>query len=246
MKLSWATSVLLLCSTGVTALSIPRADLILHDQISQNDHIDLEKRRGGGGGGGRGGSSGSSGSSSGGSSGGRSGSSSSGSSGSSGSRGSTSSSSNRGGSSSGGSGVAPSYGGGRYDSNSPSNQQSGSSGYSSGSSGYTSSSRGSRGGLSPTHAGYSPILDRADLSRRRPPSLTSTHSKRIKNNKIKLTITPQILFRWCAHPLFRGPSLTFGTNYSIPASSSSIGFLPWYLAVRCICVPILASLSLPQ
>ncbi|OQE30100.1 hypothetical protein PENSTE_c002G04927 [Penicillium steckii] len=114
MKLSWATSVLLLCSTGVSALSIPRADLILHDQISENDHIDLEKRRGGGGGGGRGGSSGSSGSSSGGSSGGRSGSSSSGSSGSSGSRGSTSSSSNRGGSSSGGSGVAPSYGGGRY------------------------------------------------------------------------------------------------------------------------------------
>ncbi|KAJ5233438.1 uncharacterized protein N7469_005204 [Penicillium citrinum] len=153
MKLSWATSLLLLCSTGVSALSIPRADLILHDQISQNDHIDLEKRRGGGGGGGRGGSSGSSGGSSGGRSGSSSSGSSSGSSGSSGSRGSTSSSSNRGGSSSGGSGVAPSYGGGRYGPNQPPNQQSssGSSGYYPG---YTSSSSGSRSGLSPTHAGY--------------------------------------------------------------------------------------------
>lgn len=113
MKLSWAASLLLLSSTGVTSLSIPQFGLIERDVAPAEPAIvDLEKRRGGGGGGRGGGSSG-------GGSGGRSSSSSSSGSGFGSSRGGssgrTSSSSNRGGSTSGGSGVSPSYGRGRYD-----------------------------------------------------------------------------------------------------------------------------------
>lgn len=68
MKITSTTALLLLLSTAVTSLSVPRSDLTLRDDLS---HVnDLEKRRGGGGRGGGGGGS----SSSGGGSGGRTGS----------------------------------------------------------------------------------------------------------------------------------------------------------------------------
>ncbi|KAG2419832.1 hypothetical protein HFD88_004629 [Aspergillus terreus] len=98
MKITSTTALLLLLSTAVTSLSVPRSDLTLRDDLS---HVnDLEKRRGGGGRGGGGGGS----SSSGGGSGGRTGSG--------GSSGSSSSSSNRGGTSRSGSGRQPTYAGG--------------------------------------------------------------------------------------------------------------------------------------
>ncbi|KAJ5180782.1 hypothetical protein N7492_003992 [Penicillium capsulatum] len=115
MKLSWATTLLFLCSTGVTALPTEsQTDLIArHAEPAEPAFVDLEKRRGGGGGGGGRGGGSSGGGSGGRSSGSRGSSSGSGGGGSSG--GSSSSSNNRGGTSNRGSGVAPAYGGGRYD-----------------------------------------------------------------------------------------------------------------------------------
>lgn len=114
MKLSWATALLLLCSTGVTAfpadLPSDPTDLIDADTVSDDfEYVDLEKRRGGGGGGG-GGRGGGGGSSGGGSGGRSSGSSGGGGRGGGGNTGSTGSSGSRG----GGTAASPSYGGGRY------------------------------------------------------------------------------------------------------------------------------------
>lgn len=108
MKLTWATTLLFLCSTAVTSpVSIPETaqlDIVERDAAPiDSDFASLEKRRGGGGGGRGGGSSG-------GGSGGRTSSSG----GSSGSSGSSRGGSSGGSSSSSRGGISPSYGGGRY------------------------------------------------------------------------------------------------------------------------------------